>query len=250
MSAAGGLLSVAFGDLALGVWGAGLVLDEQTPFLCVGGRGAVASPEGALHAGEPGEPWRLAGDGLELVVEPVGDPVTVSRPDADVEGFDQLCRVSGSFVLDGTEQEVSCRGCRGRRVGERELTQFESLREVAAWFEPGDGLALAAFRPRKAKGQDADLVTASVLDGDGSSAVEDPRLSTTYAADGWPSRASLELWLGGEEEDQHLLRRATGEAAGGRVRAAWGEREVRAELFRWNSRGHDGAGVYLLARSQ
>jgi hypothetical protein len=149
----------------------------------------------------------------------------------------------------GGEREVAALGIRGSRDVALDADGFAAVREVAAWFDPGDGLALAAFRPRGAKGQDADVISAAVLDADSSAPVEDARLSTTYAADGWVARAGLELWLGGDE-DQQVLRRAAGEAIGVRGSARAGDLELRAELLRWHSGGRDGAGLYLLASRQ
>jgi hypothetical protein len=109
-------------------------------------------------------------------------------------------------------------------------------------------MSVTAFRPRKAKAHDGDLLAAAVIAPDGSPPVEDPRLSTTYAGDGWPARAGLELWLAGEEPDQQYPRRASGEALGVRARGLAGDLELQAEPFRWHSRGREGAGMYLLAR--
>jgi len=247
MSAPGSLQKLAFGDLGSELWGAALVHPART-FVCLGAEGAVVSVEARLERTSPGEEWRVAGDGTELVVAPVAEPAKLGG--ASIEGFDQLCRVSGRFLLGDRPYELSSLGCRGVRAGSSDVAQYESLREVAAWFEPGEGLVVSAFRPRKSKGQDADVVLAAVLGPESPPPVEDPRLSTTYTAAGWPARAGLELWLTGEEEDRPQLRRAAGEAAGRRLEATWGEFTVRAELFRWTSRGGSGAGVYLLASSR
>jgi hypothetical protein len=248
MSEAGELQTVAFGDLGTGIWGAVLAAAGQAPLLCLGAGGSAAGLEPRLDGAGPEGEWRVRGEDVELVIASAGEPVSAGAPESPLEGFDQLCRVSGSFVLDGARHEISVLGCRGQRSG---MGGYESLRAVSAWFEPEDGLAVAAFRPRRSKGQDADLISAAVLDSESSRPVEDPRLSTTYTEAGWPARASLELWLAGEdEEDTSALRRATGVAAGSRLQADWGEREVRAELFQWGSRGRDGAGVYVLATSR
>ena len=119
---------------------------------------------------------------------------------------------------------------------------------MSTWFEPDEGLALMAFRARKAKSHDGDVVTAAVLGPERAAPVEDPRLTTTYDAGGWPIRAGLELWLAGEGEEEQFPRRASGEAAGARAQSAAGELDLRAEPFRWHSRGRDGAGIYILAR--
>jgi hypothetical protein len=131
-----------------------------------------------------------------------------------------------------------------------DLTRYESIRAVSAWFDPDEAYALTAFRPRKAKAHDADLLTAAVIAADGSAPVEDPRLSTTYAGDGWPARAGLELWLAevdGADSERQYTRRASGEACGARAQAPAGELELRVEPFRWHSRAREG-GMYLLAR--
>jgi hypothetical protein len=90
------------------------------------------------------------------------------------------------------------------------------------------------------------VVTAAVLDPQGTAAVADPRFSTTYTAAGKPLRASFELWLGQAEEE--FPRRAAGEAVGPAASLHVAGMDVRAALFRWHSRGLDGAGVYILAR--
>jgi hypothetical protein len=253
MSEAGELQTVAFGDLGTGIWGALLAAAGQPPLLCLGAvgtggaGGATTSLEPRLDGGSAESEWLVGGEGVELVIAPAGEPVSSGTPESPLQGFDQLCRVRGSLVLDGAGHEISVLGCRGQRSG---MGGYESLRAVSAWFEPEDGLAVAAFRPRRSKGQEADLISAAVLDSESSRPVEDPRLSTTYTEAGWPARASLELWLASEDEETSALRRATGVAAGSRLQADWGERQVRAELFRWGSRGRDGAGVYVLATTR
>jgi hypothetical protein len=247
MSADGrALQTLAFGDLDAGVWGAALLVPGEPPFVCVAAAGAVVCPDARLAGRGSDEDWQLSGAGIELTVAGAGKAVGAERPGSELGGFDQLCRLSGRLALDGTTQEVSSLGCRAEREGEIDFSRYASLREISAWFEPGDGLALAALRPRRSKGQEADLVSAAVLDSEHSGAVEDPRLSTTYTAEGWPARASLELWLAGDD-DQQLLRRVSGEAAGSQVASERGNLDVRAGLFRWYTRGHEGAGVYLLA---
>jgi hypothetical protein len=90
------------------------------------------------------------------------------------------------------------------------------------------------------------VVTAAVLDLQDSAAVADARVSTTYDRAGWPIRSSFELWLGQAEEE--FPRRAAGEALGPHASHAAPGLDVQASLFRWHSRGREGAGVYLLAR--
>jgi hypothetical protein len=243
------LRTLAFGDLARTVWGAAWVADRDGPALATlgddGGHAVVTNLR--LSAGTDDGEWRLHGDRVELIVSPAGEVVAVQASD-DIGGFDQLCRATGRFELDGAEHVVDCLGVRTSRSGGFDLEKLESIRAVSTWFEPDEGFALTAFRGRKAKHHDSDVVTAAVLGPEISAAVEDPRLSTTYDAAGWPVRAGLELWLAAENEEEQYPRRAVGEAAGARAQAAAGELEVRAEPFRWHSRGRDGAGMYVLAR--
>jgi hypothetical protein len=241
-----GFQTVAFGDVEAGWWGVAVSAGGGGVTLVLGAGGETAALEGSLHGSAADEEWRVFAEGAELVVTAVGEPVAAEGPEPAGHGFDQLCRVAGRFSVSGQDQDVTSAGVRGARDGGlRGANGFESVREVAVWFEPADGLALTAFRPAGAKGQDGDVISAAVLDAESWAPVEDPRLSTTYAGDGWASRAGLELWLAADE-DQQELRRAAGEAVGARASAVAGDLELRAELFRWHSRGRDGTGVYVL----
>lgn len=256
------LRTLAFGDGS--VWGAswspGADGSAAAAVTAVGAVAAVGAGSEATilrdvrlgdadrDAGPAGE-WRLEGEDLALLVSPTGEPVDVQAAEDGIEGSDQLCRVTGRFG----SQEVDCLGVRSWWSDGLELARFESIRAASVWFEPAEAFALAAFRPRKAKAHKDDVLAAAVIAADGSEPVEDPRLSTTYGADGWPTRAGLELWLAagdeadGEEEQRQYPRRASGEAIGARAQTAAGELELRAQPFRWHSRGKQGAGMYLLA---
>lgn len=247
------LRTLGFGDLT--VWGAAWASDPAGGTLAALGA-AAAGPDATVvpeiglsdsDAGPRGE-WRLEGDGVALLVAPAGQVVDVRAAEDGIAGWDQLCRVSGQFEQGGRPHQVDCLGLRSSWSDAVDLGKFESIRAVSAWFEPDEGMSVIAFRPRKARAHDGDAMAAAVITADGSPAVEDPRLSTTYAGEGWPARAGLELWLRGPEPDQQYQRRASGEALGARVQAVAGALEVRAEPFRWHSRGREGAGMYLLAR--
>jgi hypothetical protein len=240
------LRTLAFGDGS--VWGASWSSDSAGETLSAVGSGSEVNVTPDLRlldsgAGAGGE-WRLESDSLALVAAPAGELVDVQAAADALAGWDQLCRVSGTF---GSNQ-VDCLGVRSSWSDGVEPARFESIRAVSVWFDPDEAFALTAFRPRKAKHHDADLLAAAVIAPERSAAVEDPRLSTTYAADGWATRAGLELWLSGEEPGRQYPRRASGEAVGPRARAVAGELELQAEPFHWHSRGREGAGMYLLAR--
>lgn len=240
------LRTVAFGDGS--VWGASWSSDSAGSSLTALGAGPEATVLTGVRLpdsdGGAEAEWRLDIDGVGLVVAPAGELVDVQAAQDGVEGWNQLCRVSGWFG----QHEVDCLGLRCAWSDAVDLSRYESIRAVSAWFDPDEGFALTAFRPRKAKAHDADLLAAAVIAADGSAPVEDPRLSTTYAADGWPSRAGLELWLAGPKAEQQYPRRVSGEAIGARAQAKAGELELRAEPFRWRGRAREGAGMYLLAR--
>ena len=245
------LRSLAFGDLARTVWGAAWIPSGDGSAVATVGGDAVAPVVSSLRlsVAEDGDEWRLDGVGFALSATPAGEIVDVRDEEEGIVGFDQLCRVTGRFEQSGGEHEVDCLGLRSSRSGGFDLAKLESVRAVSTWFEPDEGLSLIAFRGRKAKHHDGDVVTATVLGPEPSAPVEDPRLSTTYDAGGWPVRAGVELWLAAEgEEAQPFPRRASGEAAGARTETAAGELDLRAEPFRWHSRGREGAGMYILAR--
>ncbi|MBV9363882.1 MAG: hypothetical protein JOY89_06565 [Solirubrobacterales bacterium] len=245
------LRTLAFGGLeAPASWGAAWAADPDHPTLTTVGAGRDWSvlQDVCLSPGEGSEEWRLAGGTTTLDVSPTGEAVAAPASESGIEAWDQLCRVTGRFELNGAERSVECLGLRSWFSPVLELERYESIRAVSTWFGPDEGMALAAFRPRKAKAHDRDVLAATVIAADGPARVEDPRLSTTYAEGGWPVRAGLELWVTGKEPDQQYPRRASGEATGARAEALSGTLELRAEPFRWHSRGRDGAGMYLLAR--
>jgi hypothetical protein len=240
------LRTLVFGDGS--VWGASWSSDSAGAALTALGAGTDANvvpgvrlPDSDTSAADE---WRLDGEGVALAAAPAGELVDVQATQDGLAGWDQLCRVTGIFGSN----DVDCLGVRSSWSDDIDLARFESIRAVSVWFDPDEAFALTAFRPRKAKAHDGDLLAAAVIAPDGSAAVEDPRLSTTYAADGWPARAGLELWLAGPEAEQEYPRRASGEAVGPRAEAVAGGLELRAEPFRWHSRARDGAGMYLLAR--
>jgi hypothetical protein len=241
------LLSVAFGDFAGEVWGVAWSQPEPMLLLHLGGEDVSESielrtPDGAADASA----WRLLGPRVELLVEAAGPAVGLGEAEGD-GGFEQLSRVRGTATVDGG-RSIDCLGRRTLR-SQLEPREYDSIRDVSAWFEPDEGLALVSLRPRKARGQSSDDVTAAVLDKSAPRPVAEARLSTTYDERGAPVRAGFELWL--EEDDaEQYPRRAAGEAIGRGSRTTVGALDVLAEPLRWHSRGRDGVGVYLLARPQ
>lgn len=243
-SARSPLRTVSFGDLQSAVWGA--VHAGEPAFLAVGtiapGGEASVMSDVTVDGSSLTQPWTVTAPGIELTITADGE-----LADTDESGgFVQLCRVSGHATIGGDRREFECEGIRGARDAAA-LPEFESLREIAAWFERDEGITTLALRPVKSKGHGGDAVFASVIEPDGPVVVAESRLSTTYAGDGVPTRMGLELWVG-EDDGEQYPRRVAGEAAAPAVGARVDGLEVVAAPLRCHSRGRDGAGVYLLAR--
>jgi hypothetical protein len=240
------LRTLAFGDLDGVAWGVAWFPGSSVPgFVALGSAQDVVTVDAKLEPDDDGVGWRLHGYGVELNVSAAGGDA------GDLRGeFDAVCRVHGGITVDAVEHDVDTLGRLAVHAGAGELDKFHSVRDVSAWFDPAHGLSVVALRPRKARGQDADLVSAVALEPEGPLAIEDPRLSTTYAGDGRPLRVGLELWIsaGDDDEEAQYPRRATGETLGVVATGRLGSFDVLAQFVRWDSRYGDGAGVYLLAQ--
>lgn len=242
------LRTCAFGDASQGLWGAVWALDAPTDAFVAFGDGASATTVSAtLDGAGSAIDWVLEGAGVQLTFSGASEPV--ESPEASPADFDQRCLVSGRLELVGADREVSFMGYRAARDLGGSIDRCGSIRGVSALFEPDEAIGLLAIRPRRASGQEADAISAAVIQPDGGVIVDDPRLSTTYADDGRPTRAALELWVA-DEQGEHRLRRAAGEALGAHATGALDGLQARVDLFAWHSHGRDGIGVYLLARHQ
>jgi hypothetical protein len=237
--------TLAFGDVDGAAWGVAWFPDPSAPgFVAVGSGENADTIEASLVADDERGGWRLHGYGIELNVSAASDDAPELRGE-----FDAVCRVHGGMTVQAVEHDVECLGRLAVRAGAEDLDKFESVRDVSAWFDPTHGLSLAAMRPRKSRGQESDVVSAVALEPEGPLAIDDPRLSTTYGADGRPLRAGLELWVAvGEDEEEQFPRRASGETVGAAATGRLGRFDVLAQFVRWDSRYGDGAGVYLLAQ--
>jgi hypothetical protein len=240
--------ALAFGDLEGTCWGAAWMPESAPPMLALGDRSSAESRPASLTAQRETHEWRLGAGDVELLISPLAD--LASNSDG---GSDQLCRVSGR-LRSGDGDAVEVLGWRGESVLPVGDDVLGSLRQVCAWFEGDEAVALLALRPRKAQGQEADLISAAMLDARVGGPISDPRLSTTYDREGRPSRAGLELWIGadatdedGEEALEHQYpRRLAGEALGARADWEVDGLGLHAALFRWHYGDREGAGVYLL----
>jgi hypothetical protein len=114
-------------------------------------------------------------------------------------------------------------------------------RSIGVVFSDGGLLALSATRPQGA-GEHGDEVVAAILCGPDGAPVEvsEVLLSTEYGPDGVQRRATLELWIDGD--DGQPLRGAGTLISSSPVRRAGLNAEV--AFFRWSVDGRDGLGHY------
>jgi hypothetical protein len=235
-----------FGDLAGGPWGAGWIPSEpgQAALLGSGTAGGVSLE---LKGEHPDEPWHLTAGETELTLQGLAEPVAREPSDQD-DGFDQLCEVTGILAGEAGRKNIKSLGWRCAR-SPLAADRLESVRQVAGWFEQHDGFALLAVRPKGARGQERDQLTATLFGPEGAKPVADPRLSTTYTGSEQPSRASVELWVDTENDPEtQYPRRAVGEALAAPAQASAGPLALQARPFRWYSGGLEGAGMYLIGR--
>ena len=241
------LRTLSFGDVDGTVWGAGLA--AGTAALIIGDRtgATVQMPLPADGWRADGPAWRIVADGVDLQVEPATEE-RESFPHEDdgepIRGVQELCRVHGAVSVSGTEQRVECPATRSVIDGV-EPAELDSLRAVTGWFAADEAFTLLALRAPRSRGQESDLVAATLFDPDGWVPVTDPRLSTTYDGAGVPTRVNLELWV--SQGENEFPRRASGEAAAAGAVATVPGIELRAIPLRCHSRGREGGGVYVLA---
>ena len=199
---------------------------------------------------EPLRHWRLGFSGrdgeFELEFRAVGEALRFAAgASAGLEGYEQLCRAEGEATVRGRQRTVQALGQRGHRWGRVNWKKVDRLTAVSAWLGEDRAIALETTLPRGARGHDSGVIAAMLLDEGadesvGAHSVAEPRLSTTYDADGRALRAGIELWL--DEEDE-LPRRAAGEALCATT-LQLGERRLECAFFAWRMEGREGVGRY------
>jgi len=198
---------------------------------------------------EPLQRWTVASDDFELAFEAVGPPAALGADEpaalcGGMEGYEQLCRVSGTVRRDGEAIEVGCAGQRGHAWGTPDWDRIAATRTLSAWLDDGTGIALAAVRPAGAGDHEAEARWGALLAPAANLGVDDPRLSTTYDGAGFQRRVGLELWIGDEDA---YPRRAIGETiCGGSLDL--GEQRLDVAFLRWRMDGRSGVGRYDLLR--
>ncbi len=274
-------VTMAFGDERAGLFGVarlGLARAGASglAILFHGGEPVAVKAEGGVDVGapeswddvsaagldtqvvEPLRAWRLsfATDeaSLDLELRAVGAIAELSaeHPVAragGMAGFDQACHVTGAATVGGRRIAVDGHGQRGRSWGSPDWDRIAEARSVAAWLGDDLAVSLTAIRPAGAKHHEDEEVAATVLDRDPerdeprATDVLDPRLSTTYDADGRQVAAGLELYVNGDG----LPRRAAGEVICGTT-IDLGRLRLDTAFLRWRMEGHSGVGRYDVLR--
>lgn len=201
----------------------------------------------------PLEEWRVVFEreqgGFDLRFTAVGAPGELGPEGAvaalaGLRGYEQPCRVEGSARVGTRSFEVACLGQRGHQWGAPNWKRLALARTLSAWFEDGEAVILTAVRPTRAKGHGEEAISALLFMTGEPAVIADPRLSTVYDGEGRQRRASLELWVG-EEDD--IPRRIAGEAVCG-TSIELGSLRLDASFFRWRARGREGVGRYDVLR--
>jgi hypothetical protein len=196
-----------------------------------------------LATEEPLAAWTLRWEGrLDLRVDALSAPVETAI--GGLEGYEQLCRVEGTATVDGGERRVSCLGQRGHNWGVADWDRMDLARTVCAWWDEDHALMLTAIRPSGAEHHSDEEMAAHLLEGE-PVAVAEPRLSTTYDAEGHQRRAGLELYVTGEDDE--YPRRVAGEVTCG-TSLDLGRLRLDCAFFEWRTEGRAGTGRYDLLR--
>jgi hypothetical protein len=220
----------------------GLDVPDGAEWIDFGAAGVRATVEAPLEA------WAVAydgdGHGFALTFQAVSPPGATAAVEG-MDGYEQLCLVTGTVRIGTETVEVDGLGQRGHEWGAPDWDAVALTRTVSAWLFDDDlsGITLTAARPSGASAHDGERVLAVLVEGGEALPVFDPRLSTTYDGDGHTRRAGLELWV---TEDGYPLR-AAGEVVCG-TSLDLGALSLDLAFLRWSAEGREGIGRYEILR--
>ncbi|MGI8731621.1 MAG: DUF7064 domain-containing protein [Solirubrobacteraceae bacterium] len=202
---------------------------------------------------EPLQAWTVAYEGkdgaFDLRFEACSAPAVfdaqspVARA-GGMQGYEQLCRVSGTASHGDRTHQLRCLGQRGQLWGTPDRGRIALSRSVSAWLGEDRALTVTAVRPAKAKSHFDEELTGFVFEDGQPIAIDDPRLTTAYDGDEHHRRAGLELWM--DEESDHA-RRIAGEALCG-TSLEVDELRLDSAFFAWRMEGREGIGRYDVLR--
>jgi hypothetical protein len=271
-------VTFAFGDPVAGLYGQARISlgadgASGVALLFAGSEVAETSTQGAVALGDETPPswesvrvaglrsgveeplgaWTLsyAGDdaGFDLRFEARSAPAVLAAG-ADVaraggmEGYEQLCSVSGTVSHGGHEHRVRCLGQRGHVWGAPDWKRLELARTLSAWLGADRAVILTAARPARARGHGDEAVAGWLVDGGQPLTIADPRLSTTYDGDLHQKRVGLELWM---DDETDFARRAAGEVLCATT-LDLGNVRLDSAFFGWRMEGREGVGRYDVMR--
>jgi len=161
-----------------------------------------------------------------------------------MQGYEQLCRVTGTASHGGRTHQVRCLGQRGQLWGRPDWSRIELARSLSAWLGEDRALTLTAVRPAKSKGHFDEVLSGFMFESGEAVEIADPRLSTTYDAARHQRRAGLELYM---DEETGSARRVGGEVLCG-TSLDLGEQRLDSAFFHWRMEGREGVGRYDVLR--
>lgn len=256
-----GLARVAMGEV--GASGLAIVYAGSEPVAASSGSGVAVDGEEAWEnvraAGvrstveTPLEAWTVNYEGeratFELRFEAVSAPAALGADSpvaraGGMEGYEQLCAVTGTVSHGGRSLRVRCLGQRGRLWGAPDWKRVALARTLSAWMGADRAVTLTTVRPAKASHHDEEVASGFLFERGEPRAIAEPRLSTTYDGDLRHRRAGLELWI---DEEDSFARRVAGEVVCGTT-IELGDLRLDSAFVVWRMDGREGTGRYDVLR--
>ncbi len=229
---------------------------------------AIGAAGVSTAIGDPLGSWTVAvsredGIGAQLAFAALSEPSWLDASSdvgksGGMQGYEQLCRVTGTATIGGRDVAIDCLGQRGHSWGAPDWDKIERARTVNAWVDDELALSLTAIAPsgRKPANHDAEALAAALFTSPPRDDAEDdpparliavdvpqPRLSTVFDPDGHQLRAGFELVF-----DPDLSpRRGAGEARCG-TSIDLGRLRLDCAFFTWRMEGREGVGRYDVVR--
>jgi hypothetical protein len=261
-------VTFSFGDAAADVYavarvglsgersasGLGLVFHGNEP-VAVQADGGVEAAErawGSIDAAglattveRPLEAWTLsfASDGATFDLQAEALSAPGSTAEGGMDGYEQLCRFTGTATIAGERVAIDCLGQRGHSWGAPDWSKIALTRTVTAWMDTETAVSVSAVRPASARHHADEAVAATLVTSGTAVPVAEPLMSTTYDGDGRQRHAGLELWV----DEDGFPYRAAGEVLCGTT-LDLGRLRLDAAFFAWRGEGRTGVGRYDVLR--
>jgi hypothetical protein len=217
--------------------------EHQIQGVAIAGAGTLLKVEHALTqqppptlSGDGGALTLRAGEGCELILAPLDR----------AEGADDQ-----PVTLHHASGTVGSRDFAGLALVRRERLADPAVsieRSIDILFDAALAFSLRARRAAGAGGHGEEEIAAVILRGEPLelAAIEKPRLSSTYDAEGRLRRAGLELW---ENEEAELALRIGGEVLGSGELPGDGGAPTQVAFVAWHHNGRRGLGSYSITRN-